>query len=134
MGGTEAELRAVLKDEEERTQLLEDEANNSNTELMRKIAGCIAAAMLALIVALSSICVQVLQVGFPVFVFITLCNYSEPWFVIDREALAKQGDNALGRSRGSIRQSVCVFVSALMDVHYQSKIFVCVSKYGGVCG
>ena len=70
MGGTEPELRAILKDEKERTQLLEDEPNNSNGEIMRKMVGCIAAALLALIVALSSICVQALQVGFHVFVFI----------------------------------------------------------------
>ena len=62
--------------------------------------------------------------------------------IIDREALAKKGDNALGSVRPSVRQSVrsfvCLFAcryrgSALPSAarsnksHYQSKVFVCVS-------
>ncbi len=39
--------------------------------------------------------------------------------IIDREALAKQGDNALG----SVRPSVCPSVSRLKKSHYQSKEF-----------
>ncbi len=40
--------------------------------------------------------------------------------IIDRVALAKQGDNALGSVCLSVRPSVCLFVYAL--------IFVCVCK------
>ncbi len=58
-----------------------------------------------------------------------LLNKYMNFLVIDREALAKQGDNALGSIRPSVRLSVRPFVCLLacQHSHYQSKVFVCVS-------
>ncbi len=43
--------------------MLEDEQKNENKQLITKIRGCIAAALLAFITAVSTICVQALQVS-----------------------------------------------------------------------
>ncbi len=50
--------------------------------------------------------------------------------IIDRVALAKQGDNVLGSVRLSVRLSVCAWICRVQQRakkgHYQSEEFVCV--------